>query len=144
VSQPIIGYTNQFEFATVASPTTFTALAGVNAISLSGDKVASEKTTVMSATSTGVDSFVPSTQDPGSCDVKGLFYPGDTTQTALEAIRVAGSTVAMKVTYGTSNSCTFYGFVESFTPAFPLEKPATFDLKIKITATPSGLGKVYA
>jgi hypothetical protein len=91
------------------------------------------------ATINGVDTFNSSTQDPGSADVKGWFLPGDTTQVSLEAIRLAGQAVPMKALYGTSNTCSFTGIVESFTPSFPLEKNATFDLKIKISGP-----KVYA
>jgi hypothetical protein len=135
---PVVGIGNTFEFATVASPTTFTTLAGVMTITQSGDKVSTEKTTTM-ASPNGVDTFISSTQDPGSVDVKGFFYPGDTTQVALEAIRLSGQAVAMKATYGSSNSTTFTGIVESLTPAFPLDKPATLDVKIKVTGV-----KTYA
>jgi len=138
MSTPIVGVGDSFEFATVASPSTYTALAGVQSIAISGDKVQTVKTTTM-ATSGGVDTFISSTQDPGTCDVKGLFYPGDTTQTALEAIRLAGSVVNFKALYGSGNSCAFSGIVESFTPSFPLEKEATFDLKVKISGA-----KTYA
>src|SRR6267154_873725 len=100
---PVVGIGNAFEFATVASPTTFTTLAGVNNIAFSGDKVATEKTTTMASVN-GVDTFIGSTQDPGSLDVKGFFLPGDITQVALEAIRLSGQTVAMKATYGSANS----------------------------------------
>jgi hypothetical protein len=129
---PIVGIGNSFEFATVVSPSTFTTLAGVDSITPSGDKVATEKTTTM-ATSGGVDTFISSTQDPGSIDVKAFFLPGDATQVALEAIRAAGAPVAMKALYGTSNSLTFTGIVESMTASFPLEKPARLDIKIKVT-----------
>ena len=129
---PIVGIGDSFEYASVASPTTFTVLNGVDDIAFSGDKVTTNKNTTM-ATTNGVDTFNSSTQDPGSCDVKGFFYPGDTTQVALEAIRASGQAVAMKAAYGTSNSRSFTGIVESFTPVFPLEKNATFTLKIKIS-----------
>lgn len=129
---PITGIGAAFEFATAASPTTFTTLAGVDNVAFSGDKVATEKTTTM-ATVNGVDTFMSSTQDPGACDVKAFFYPGDASQVALEAIRLAGQPVAMKATYGTSNSKSFTGIVESMTTSHPLEKPARLDVKIKIT-----------
>jgi hypothetical protein len=132
MSNPIVGIGAAFEYATVASPTVFTTLAGVDTITISGDKVAVEKTTTM-ATTNGVDTFMSSTQDPGSVDVKAFFIPGDTTQVGLEAIRLAGQAVQMKAIYGTSNSCTFTGIVESLTPSFPLEKPARLDVKIKVT-----------
>jgi hypothetical protein len=131
-STPYTGLNDAFEFASVASPSTFTTLNGVDSVAISGDKVTMAKTTTMASTN-GVDTFIAATQDPGSVDVKGLFYPGDTTQIALEAIRLAAVAVPMKITYGSSNSCSFSGIVESFTPSFPLEKAATFDLKIKIT-----------
>jgi hypothetical protein len=132
MSNPIVGIGDAFEFASVLTPATFTTLAGVTSIAISGDKVATEKTTQMSTTS-GVDTFIGSTQDPGTADVKGWFLPGDTTQVALEAIRLAGVAVPMKALYGSTNSCAFSGIVESFTPSWPLEKTATFDLKIKIS-----------
>jgi hypothetical protein len=129
---PIVGIGDAFEFASIASPSVYTTLAGVNSIARTGDKVAMEKTTTM-ASANGVDTFISSTQDPGGVDVKGFWYPADTTQVALEAIRAAGSTVSMKIVYNGSNTATFNGIVESFTPSFPLEKTATFDLKIKIS-----------
>jgi hypothetical protein len=132
MSNPIVGIGDAFEFASVLTPATFTTLAGVTSIAISGDKVATEKTTTM-ATVNGVDTFIGSTQDPGTADVKGWFLPGDTTQVAIEAIRAAGVAVPMKALYGSTNSCAFSGIVESFTPSWPLEKNATFDLKIKIS-----------
>lgn len=132
MSTPYVGIGDQLEFASIGSPSVYTVLAGVNSISRTGDKVQMEKTTTM-ATASGVDTFITSTQDPGGFDVKGLFYPGDATQTALEAIRAAGSFVNFKVLYGSSNSASFSAAVESFTPSFPLEKPASFDLKLKVS-----------
>ncbi len=132
MSTPITGIGAAFEFATVLSPTTFTTLAGVDTITPSGDKVVTEKTTTM-ATVDGVDTFISSTQDPGAFDVKGFFLPGDTTQVALEAIRLSGAAVPMKATYGSSNSISFTGIIESLTPTFPLEKPARLDIKIKVS-----------
>jgi hypothetical protein len=104
-------------------------------ISESGEKVENSKTTVMGQS---VDTFIASTTDPGSFDLKCFFFPGDTTQVALEAIKVAGAPVAMKALYGTSNTTSFSGIVESLVRSFPLEKPATLDVKIKVTGA-----KVY-
>ena len=132
MSSPIIGIGDSFEFASIASPTSFTTLAGVDSVAFSGDKVATEKTTTM-ATVNGVETYIASTQEPGSLDVKAFFYPGDTTQVALEAIRAAAQPVAMKALYGSSNSCSFTGIVESMTPSFPLDKPARLDIKVKIS-----------
>jgi hypothetical protein len=130
--QGTVGLGDSFEFATVASPTVYTVLDGVQSISFSGDKVVMEKTTQM-ATPSGVDTFISATQDPGTVDVKCLYQPGDASQIALEAIRLAGAAVNFKALYGSSNSTAFSGIVESMTRAFPLDKPATLDVKIKIT-----------
>src|SRR5258708_25652580 len=122
MSNPVVGIGDVFEFATVASPTTFTALAGVQSIDFSGDKVAIEKTTTM-ATVNGVDTFISSTQDAGSVDVKCLLEPVDATQAPLEAIRLAGQPVQIKALYRSSNSTTFSGIFQSMTPKLPLAKP---------------------
>lgn len=129
---PYVGIGDQLEFASVTSPAVFVVLNGVQSVAVSGDKVSTEKTTTM-ATPNGVDTFIGSTQDPGTVDVKGLFYPGETSQVAFEALRASAIAVPFKILYGSSNSCSFSGIIENFTPSFPLEKPATFDVKIKIT-----------
>jgi hypothetical protein len=125
---------DQFEFATVSSPATYTTLNGVTSVSFSGDKTVMEKTTQLGSAG-GADTFLATTTDFGTVDIKGFFQPGDTTQVALEAIRIAGAAVNMKVLYGSSNSTSFTGLVESFTrnPAPSPEKLATFDVKVKIS-----------
>jgi|SRR5882672_9329991 len=128
----ITGVGAAFQFASVASPTTFTTLTGVDDVNFSSDKVHTEKTTTM-ASATGTDTFISSTQDPGSCDVKAFFEPGDTSQTTFEAIRLAGVAVQMKATYGTSNSRLFSGIIESATASHPLEKPSRIVYKIKLS-----------
>jgi hypothetical protein len=129
---PIVGVGVAFEFATVASPLVFTTLNGVDSITFSGDKVATEKTTNM-ASPGGVDTYISSTQEPGSCDVKAFWYPADSTQVSLDSIRIAGQAVQMKAVYGSSNSRTFSGIVESMSVSHPLEKPARLDVKIKLS-----------
>jgi hypothetical protein len=139
-SIPYVGIGDSLEFASDGSPSTFTVLNGVTSIAVSGDKVATEKTTTM-ASPNGVDTFIASTQDPGTLDVKGMWYPGDATQMEFEAARLTGASgipIPFKVTYGSSNSLSCDGIIESFTPSFPLEKVATFDAKIKISGV-----KVY-
>jgi hypothetical protein len=65
--------------------------------------------------------------------VKAFFLPGDATQTGLETIRAAGVAVNFKALYGSSNSRSFSGIVESMTATHPLEKPARLDVKIKLS-----------
>ena len=133
MSNPIVGLGTTVEFASVASPAVFTVLAGAQSASFSGDKVAVEKTTTLLSTN-GVDTFVSSTQDPGSLDIKALYEPGDASQIALEAIRLAGVAVNWKVVYPLSlGSASFSGIVESMTRTFPLDKVCELSIKVKIS-----------
>ena len=137
MSQPIIGLGYQVEFATVLSPTTFTVLNGVTNVAFSGDKTSTEKTTNFQTTS-GVDTYIGGTQEPGSVDIKCLYQPGDLTQCALATIRSAGAAVPFEVVAPLSLGVrTFSGIVESMTVAYPLDKPATLDIKVKISGSVS-------
>lgn len=131
---PFVGLGTVVEFASVASPSTYTTLAGAKSAAFSGDKRAMEKTTTFSTTS-GTDTYIGSTLEPGMCDVKCDVYPADTSQEALKAIYVAGSTVNFQVVLPNSNGMrSFLGLVESFTPTIPSpEKSAQYDIKIKLS-----------
>jgi hypothetical protein len=130
---PIVGLGTTFEYASVLSPTIFVTLTGVTGVTFSGDKVSTEKTTNMLTTG-GVDTYIAGTIEPGSVDVKCWYEPGDATQVALEAARVAAIAVPFKVIYPLSlGSASFSGIIESMTKAFPLDKNATLDVKIKIS-----------
>jgi hypothetical protein len=130
---PFVGLGSNLEFASVLSPATFTSLAGFQSGAFSGDKVSTEKTTSM-ATANGVDTYISGTKEPGTFDAKCFYLPGETSQVALEAIRAAGSVVPFEIILPLSlGTVTFSGIVESMTRAFPLDKPATCDVKIKIS-----------
>ena len=130
---PFVGLGTTVQFATVISPAVFTSLLGVTAVAFSGDKTSTSKTTNMLTTS-GVDTYISGTTEPGTLDVKCILSPGDSSLTALEAIRNAGAPVNFEVIYPLSlGSVTFSGIVESVTRAIPLDKEATVDIKIKIT-----------
>jgi Lambda phage tail tube protein, TTP len=132
MSNPIVGLGTTVEFASVGSPASFTTLVGVSDVKFSGDKVATEKTTNM-LTPNGVDTYIGSTQDPGTCDIKCFYEPGDSSQVALEAIRLAATAIPVKVLYPASGSKSFTAIVESATISLPLEKAATIDYKLKLS-----------
>ena len=130
---PFVGLGSVFQFATVASPATFTSLLGITAIAFSGDKTTTAKTTNM-LTTNGVDTYISGTTEPGTVDIKAIYSPGDASVISLEAIRASGAAVNMEVVYPLSlGTATFLGIVESVTRAIPLDKEATVDIKIKIT-----------
>jgi len=133
MAAPFVGLGTQVEFASVLSPATFTNLLGVTSVAFSGDKTTTVKTTNMLTTS-GVDTYISGTTEPGTVDVKLLLQPGDASLIALEALRASGAAVPFEVIYPLSlGSVTFTGIVESITRNLPLDKEATVDVKIKIS-----------
>ena len=135
MSNPFVGLGTAFEYQSVASPVTFATVSGVTSVAFSGDKVSTQKTTTMQTTN-GVDTYIAGTQEPGTCDVKCFYEPGDTSQVALEAIRLAGTVTPFKVVYPLSlGSASFSGVIESMTKSFPLDKNAELAIKIKISGT---------
>lgn len=128
--QPFVGYGLSVTFGSGSPPTD---LAGITGVTFSGDKVATEKTTNM-ATPNGTDTFIASTDDPGTCDIKCWLLPGDSSQEALKTAKEAKALVPFTVTLPNSlGTRTFEGIVESATPAFPLEKNCTIDFKVKLS-----------
>jgi hypothetical protein len=130
MSVPFVGFGSSVVFGSGSPPSE--TLNGVTAISFSGDKVATEKTTDMT-TPNGTDTFIASTDDPGSCDVKCWTLPGDPTQEAIKAAKVAKVPVSFIVSLpGSLGTRSFTGIVETATVSLPLEKNSTFDVKIKM------------
>ncbi|MGB8990070.1 MAG: hypothetical protein WCC37_25965 [Candidatus Sulfotelmatobacter sp.] len=129
--QPFVGYGLAVEFGTGSPPAD--TLNGVTAVTFSGDKVATEKTTTMS-TSNGTDTFIASTDDPGSVDIKCWLLPSDASQEAMKAAKSAKAVVPFTVVLPNSlGSRSFSAIVESCTESFPLEKNCTLDIKLKVT-----------
>jgi hypothetical protein len=131
-STPFVGLGTQLQFATVAAPTVFTTLAGVQGVTFSGDKVSTDKTTNMQ-TPNGIDTYIAGTTEPGTCDVKAQFLRGDASHLALLVIKNGNLAVNFQALYPGGGFDSFSGIVESYTPAIPLDKLATVDIKIKIT-----------
>ena len=130
---PIVGLGTIVSYATVAAPTIFTPIVGVTSVAFSGDKVSTEKTTNMSTTS-GIDTYISGTQEPGTCDIKCTYEPGEPSQVGLEAVRLAGAAVPFEVAYPLSlGGKNFSGIVESATISLPLDKLATIDYKVKLS-----------
>ena len=130
MSVPFVGLDSHVTFGAGSPPYD---LKGITGISFSGDKVAMEKTTDMQ-TPNGTDTFIASTDDPGTCDIKCWNLPADVSQIALKAAKVAKVEIPFIVSLpGSLGTRTFNGLVESATVGLPLEKNSTIDFKIKIT-----------
>ena len=130
MSVPFVGLDSKVVFGAGSPPYD---LQGITGITFSGDKVSMEKTTDMQ-TPNGTDTFIASTDDPGTCDVKCWNLPGDTSQEALKAAKVAKVAIPFIVSLpGSLGTRSFNGIVESATVALPLEKNSTTDFKVKIS-----------
>jgi hypothetical protein len=68
---PFVGLDSTVTFGSGSPPSN---LNGITGISFSGDKVSMEKTTDMK-TPNGTDTFIASTDDPGTCDIKCWNLP---------------------------------------------------------------------
>jgi len=133
VPGPFVGLGTTFEFEAGVNPSILTTLNGVESVAFSGDKVATDKTTTM-LTVNGVDTFIGATKDPGGVDIKGFYYPGDASQIALEAVKLAGFAVQCMVIYPLGlGTASFLGIVENVTRGLPLAKVCSLDVKIKVT-----------
>jgi hypothetical protein len=130
---PFVGLGTTFEFESTGNPSILTVLAGVESVTFSGDKVSTDKTTTM-LTTNGVDTYIGSTKEPGTVDIKGFYYPGDASQIAIEAVKNAGVAVQCQVIYPLGlGTATFLGIVENVTRGLPLAKVCSLDIKIKVT-----------
>ena len=110
-----------------------TSLNGVESVNFSGDKVATDKTTTMLSTD-GIDTYIGATKEPGTVDVKCFYYPGDSSQIAIEAVKNAGFAVQCQVIYPLGlGTASFLGIVESVTRGLPLAKVCPLDVKIKVS-----------
>ena len=136
---PFIGIGSAVEFASVAAPTTYTTLNGVVSANKTGGKVATDKTTNMQSTS-GADTYAAGSEEPGTYDVKAQWLPGDTTQVAFEAAKLARAVIPIRIVLpnvpGTSNPMghvDFQGIVESMDHSLTIDKTSMLDIKIKIS-----------
>src|ERR1700752_5183857 len=128
MSVPFVGLDSIVTFGSGSPPAN---LNGITGISFSGDKVAMEKTTDMK-TPNGTDTFIASTDDPGTCDIKCWNLPADASQIAMKAAKVAKVAIPFVVSLpGSLGTRSFNGIVESATVALPLEKNSTIDFKVK-------------
>jgi hypothetical protein len=130
---PFVGLGTVVAFSPTVSPLEYETLVGVTSVSLTGDKVTTDKTTNM-LTVDGVDTYIAGTIEPGTCDIKAIYEPGDSSLIALEAARDARTAIPFEITYPLSLGVdTFLGIVETISTTIPLDKPATLDVKVKVT-----------
>ncbi len=112
-----------------------TTLAHITDITYSGSKVDAADTTDTSATD-GYRTFIPALQDAGDCAVKGIWYPGETTQEGLFALK--GTTATFLHTLPNSlGTLSFTGLIVSYDHTAPLDKAGEYTVKVKISGPTS-------
>jgi len=138
-TNPVVGLGSTLSFASVAQPTTFTKLDGYHDGGFAGNKINSSKTTTSDSTS-GVETYIGNTEEPGSFEAKCFFYPGNTSQVALEALKVSRAIVHWKYIMHdasgaviTGGTAAFDGFVEQTERKFPIDKPSELEVKVKVS-----------
>ena len=130
---PFVGLGTTVQFGPVGSLNTpTTELAGVTSAAQSGDKVATDKTTNMQSVG-GVDTYIASTQEPGSYDIKAQYLPADASHVALCAVRDGKLPTTVLISFPGGSARQFQGIVESYTPSVTVDKVSMVDIKVKIT-----------
>jgi hypothetical protein len=110
-----------------------TVLAHITDVTYSGDKVDDLETTDTLSTG-GYTTFIPGWKTAGEVTTKCIYYPGDTTQEGIEAIK--DTIVAWVHTLPNSlGVIKFNGFVTNYTKVMPMKKTSEFTLKVKITGS---------
>jgi predicted secreted protein len=76
--------------------------------------------------------FLPALKDAGDCTIKGVWYPGETSQEGLETIK--GTIVQWVHTLPNSlGTITFQGMITGVDHTAPLDKAADYTVKVKIS-----------
>jgi hypothetical protein len=129
-----VGLGQSIEFSTLASPPVGYDLAHITDVTYSGSKVDTADTTDTTAVS-GYRTFIPGLQDAGDCTVKMIWYPGETTQEAVFALKGSSATVVHTLP-NSLGAITFVGLVVSFDHTAPLDKAGEATVKVKISGQP--------
>lgn len=116
---------------TMAYGATPTVLNHITDVTYSGAKIDAPDTTDCAATS-GYRTFIPALKEAGECSVKGIWYPGETSQEGLETAK--GSVIAFVHTLpNTLGVLRFQGMIVGLDKSAPLDKAGEFTLKVKIS-----------
>ena len=116
---------------TIAYGAVPTTLLHITDVAYSGSKVDTSDTTDTSATS-GYRTFIPALRDAGDCTVKGIWYPGETTQEGLEALKGASETWVHTLP-NSLGVLRYTAMLISLDKTSPMDKAGEFTLKLKIS-----------
>ncbi len=116
-----------------ASPEVFTAVAEVQKVAFSGNKVEFPDVTNIQSPS-NYKEFIATTIEAGECSFDANLVPGNATQTALYTMRDARTKHNIKVILPSSaGTYSFVAFVASIDTNLDFGKEAKLAVKLKIT-----------
>jgi hypothetical protein len=77
--------------------------------------------------------FVPALSDPGTAQAEMNYIPGSVTDVRLDTLRVAGTVLAMRITYPDGTTVTFDASVASYSKGIPVADRMTAQVGFKVT-----------
>lgn len=81
--------------------------------------------------------FIPGLADAGTVSVSMNFTPNSASDSRIEALRTAGTVLAMRVTYPNGVRVTFNASVQSYTKAIPVDDRMTATVEVKVAGAPT-------
>lgn len=126
-----IGYNTRFSIENAPGSGVFVELAEVYEVTppnASVDQV--DVTHYQSAGKTR--EFIPGLVDGGTVTVSMNFAPNSVTDQRIEGLKLAGTVLAMRVTFPNGATATFPAGVQSYTKAIPVDDKMTATMEVKV------------
>lgn len=132
---PDIGYGASIAIGDGATPTeAFVPVAQVTRITPPSDEFDVIDVTNM-ASADRTREFIQGMRDPGQCEFEINFDAGGTADTALQALRAVNTPTNFRITFPTSTTWTFAGFLQSYAAEIPFDDKQTATVAIKVTSS---------
>lgn len=131
MSDAIIGYGTTFEVETAASSGSYFKLGEVSQVTPPNESTDQVDVTHMESASRTRE-FISGLRDPGEMSVEFNYIPGNATDDFILAWRASGETRSCRITYPTTDTDTFPGFVLGFTPTLAVADKASATLNLKV------------
>ena len=81
--------------------------------------------------------FIPGLSDPGTASVSMNYVANSASDQRIEALRSAGTVLAMRITFPNGVRVTFNASVQSYTKAVPVDDRMTATVEVKVAAAPT-------
>lgn len=130
-----IGYDTRFAIETAPGSGVFTELAEVYEVTPPDQTI--DQIDVTHFQSPGrTREFIPGFSDGGTASVSMNFTPNSASDQRIEALRAAGTVLAMRVTYPNGVRVTFSASVQSYSKGIPIDDRMTATAEMKVAGLP--------